>query len=333
MFKEIMNEIGVKASKQTEQLTEPPRKEKRKEIPHFEGAERDAIHQADTMHLPDDNGYRYLLCVIDVGTRHCDAEPLKEHTAEAVVDALTKIYDRKNVSFPKYMMQVDAGTEFQGAVKQYFKDEGVGMRIAKVGRHRQQALVERMNYVIAKAVNTIMTNKELETGEVNTEWKKYIPKIITVLNRKTKPEKKPTDDDPFIESKKRVDLLPEGTKVRVIMEEPRETVGGKKMARRGKSGFGTGDLRWEPEITEIKQILLRPNQPAMYLTKKYPKVPYTRKQLQVVEEAKEPVKKNEEVKQPVKKKEEPPKKAKKKPEIQPRELPKREHRKPSRFND
>ena len=313
-----MKEIGVKATKRTEQLTATPPKEKRKEIPHFEGAERDATHQADTMHLPDDNGYKYLLCVIDVGTRHCDAEPLKEHTGEAVVDALTKIYERKNVSFPKYMMQVDAGTEFQGVVKQYFKDEGVGMRVAKVGRHRQQALVERMNFVIAKAVNTIMTDKELETGEVNTEWKKYIPKIITVLNRRAKAETKPTDDTPYIESDKRVDLLPEGTKVRVIMEEPRETVGGKKMARRGKSGFGTGDLRWEPEITEIKQILLRPKQPAMYLTKKYPRVPYTRKQLQVVKEVKE---------------EEPPKKEKKKPEIQPRELPKREHRKPSRFND
>jgi hypothetical protein len=102
------------------------------------------------------------------------------------------------------------------------------------------------------------------------------------MNKHTIKEKKPEDDSPFIKTDKRVDLLPEGTKVRVIMEEPRDTATGKKLPHRGKSGFGTGDLRWEKEITEIKQIVLRPTQPAMYITKKYPKTPYTRKQLQVV---------------------------------------------------
>jgi len=76
-----------------------------KETPHFEGTERDTVHQADTMHLPDDNGYKYLLCVIDVGTRHCDAEPLKEHSAEAIVEGFNAIYERGNVKFPKYMIQ------------------------------------------------------------------------------------------------------------------------------------------------------------------------------------------------------------------------------------
>jgi hypothetical protein len=322
MFKEILKEMGVKDTSKAEELTKAPTKETKKETPHFEGTERDTVHQADTMHLPDDNGYKYLLCVIDVGTRHCDAEPLKEHSAEAVVEGFNAIYERGNVKFPKYMIQVDAGTEFQGVAKEYFTDEGVNVRVAKVGRHRQQAVVEHLNYVIAKSVNTVMTQEELNSGEDNRQWKKYIPKIISYLNReKTIKETKPTEDAPHIESDKRVELLPEGTKVRVIMEEPRETVSNKKMSRRGKSGFGTGDLRWEKEITEIKQIILRPNQPAMYLTKKYPKIPYTRKQLQVVKEADAP---KEEKKEP------PKKKTKTAPA---KELPKREHKRPKRFDD
>jgi hypothetical protein len=286
MFEEIFKEIGLKDDDtNVKALTKVPIKEKKKETPHFEGTEQNAIHQADILSLPDDKGYQYLLCVIDVGTRHCDAEPLKEKTSEAIVNAFTEIYQRGNLKFPKYMLQVDNGSEFKGETIKYFKDENVSIRVAKTGRHRQQALVERMNYVIAKAVNTMMMKKELENDETNREWKKHIPTIIMVMNRNryTIKEKKPEEDSPYIKSDKRVDLLPEGTKVRVIMEEPREPVDGKKLPHRAKSGFGTGDLRWEKEITEIKQFILRPTQPAMYITKKYPKIPYTRKQLQVVE--------------------------------------------------
>ena len=288
MFKEIMKEMGFEDTTNVGELTKPPMKEKKSEIPHFERIQKqNAIHQADTMNLPNDDGYNYVLSVIDVGTRHCDAEPLKEHSASAIKAGLEAIYERNNVSFPTHMIQVDAGTEFKGEVKRYFEDEHVFVRVAKVGRHRQQGLVERMNYVIAKAVNTAMTQEELKTGETNTEWTKYITKIITVMNKRAKEEVKPTEEAPRIQSDKRVDLLAEGTKVRVVMEEPRETTTGKKLPRRAKSGFGVGDLRWEKEITEIKQIVLRPNQPAMYLTK-YPQVPYTRKQLLVVKEADAP---------------------------------------------
>ncbi len=34
------------------------------------------VHQADILHLPNDNGYKYALTVVDIATRYKDAEPL-----------------------------------------------------------------------------------------------------------------------------------------------------------------------------------------------------------------------------------------------------------------
>ena len=73
-------------------------------------------------------------------------------------------------------------------------------------------------------------------------------------------------------------LLDEGTKVRVMLDEPRNALTGQRL--HGK--FRTGDMRFENKVRTIEQISLRPGQPPMYLISGIPNVAYTKNQLQVV---------------------------------------------------
>ena len=46
--------------------------------------------------------------------------------------------------------------------------------------------------------------------------------------------------------------------------------------------FRAGDIRWTKDVYEIKDILLRPNQPPMYTVDNGKTTEYTRQQLQPV---------------------------------------------------
>ena len=45
-------------------------------------------HQADLLYLPEDGGYKFALCVVDVASRYKEAESLKTRTSKAVVNAM-----------------------------------------------------------------------------------------------------------------------------------------------------------------------------------------------------------------------------------------------------
>ena len=99
--------------------------------------------------MPNDNGYKYLLVVVDIGSRLTDVESLKEKSASEVKKAFEKIYERDIIKIP-HVIEVDSGSEFKGEVKKYFEDNDVRIKVAKPGRHRQIGLVERRNQIIGK---------------------------------------------------------------------------------------------------------------------------------------------------------------------------------------
>src|SRR5690606_29626929 len=100
--------------------------------------------QSDLLFMPHDGDYRYILVVVDLGSRATDAEPLKAKTGKAVISGFKKIFKRGIIKTPK-RMEVDAGAEFKGETARFLKSLNIWIRVAKVARHRQQALVERRN--------------------------------------------------------------------------------------------------------------------------------------------------------------------------------------------
>jgi hypothetical protein len=247
--------------------------------PTFQVFEKNAVHQADLLFLPTDRGgFKYLLVIVDAHTRLCDAMPLKIKTAQAVLNATKKIYAENTIGlkYPK-RMETDPGTEFKGVFQTYLKSQGTYMRYGATGRHRQQAIVEHKNLVIGRYLLREQTKVEHLTNRTSKAWLKNLPKALEIANA----EAKPTVEDPNAkvhETTANYRILAEGTPVRYKLEFPIDYVSGKRLI--GK--FRSSDIRWSKVIYKIKQILLKPGFPPMYLIDKDDNVARTKHELQVV---------------------------------------------------
>ena len=260
----------------TSNLLTPAAAEKGVNMPHTDVPKKNATHQADLLFLPNDGGYRYALVVVDLATRALDARPLKTKKAVTVLKALMSIYDSGKWLKSPSIMQVDDGTEFKDAFARRMEQLQIGMRVARTGRHRQQAQVESLNGLISKALGHRMLHEELVTDEKAVEWKDDLPELVGVLNeRQTRPEKKKYGI-PRCKGKS-CQLLAVGSRVRVVLDFPKSNTGGQRL----HGTFRQGDVRWQKTPRKIKQILLRPDQPPMYLIEGIPNASYTRQQLQV----------------------------------------------------
>src|SRR5690625_4071016 len=160
-----------------------PKKDSKINTPHTQVLIDGFSQQADLLHLPKDRGYEYALVVVDLGSRLLDAVPLKNKTASNVVNAFKTIYKRGIIKKPA-IIEVDPGTEFKGVFKNWAKDNDIVIIYKKVGRHRQQAVVERANQMIGEALHKRMTAQELLTDVPSTEWVNDLPKIVTAINKK-----------------------------------------------------------------------------------------------------------------------------------------------------
>ncbi len=277
-----------KVAQVLDQLYKIPKRDVGNDAAKFLDDKPNATHQADLLFLPDDDGYRYALVVVDNATRITDAEPLKNKTNDDVKTALQKIYDRKILKIPQ-QLEVDPGTEFKGTVAKWLQENNVRIRVGKTARHRQQGLVERRIQIIGTAIHKRQAAEELLTSEPATAWVDDLPKIITAMNKKTKTQKfqqKPSklpDEPTFEPGSDARHLLKQGTKVRVMLERPQGVQGDKLHGK-----FRSGDIRWSPNERVVKQILLNPGQPPLYLLDgnvgphKVELVAYTKAQLQEI---------------------------------------------------
>jgi predicted DNA-binding antitoxin AbrB/MazE fold protein len=211
-------------------------------------------------------------------------QPLRERTTEATLEGFKKIYERGILKLPK-RIDVDPGSEFKGSVRKWFDDQGIDVKIGKTGRHRQQALVERRNQIIGTALAKRQAEEELLTGEPAVEWKDDIPQLIKALNKRaatTRIQVKKPPNFPVCEGDS-CKVLDRGDKVRVALEEPKNLQGRKLHGK-----FRSGDVRWDEKIRTIKEILIKPGFPPMYLLdgdtgpNKIEPIAYTKNQLQKV---------------------------------------------------
>ena len=260
-----------------------PKKDKGVEAPKIPIIAQNIWQQADLLVLPNDKGFDLCLVVVDASNRHVDAEPLLNKKSATVISALLKIYKRGIIKKPK-LITVDGGKEFMGDFSTELAKIGISLNIAKVGRHRQNALVERKNQKIGKIVHQLITHEELETKHSSSAWVKNLPSIIKLINEdiNNKNEKRiePQFSPDPIYSTKDIELLDVGDKVRIPLDEPHDLTTKSKL--HGK--FRSGDIRWETKETTIKRVLLKPMTPVMYIVESQPNVGYTRNQLQLVKQ-------------------------------------------------
>lgn len=262
------------------QLLKKPKKDKGKEIPHMEKIEDFSVMQCDILYLPNDNGFKYALVCVDVGSGLTDAEALKERNAETTLKAFKKITNRKPLKdAPKYILQVDSGSEFKGVFADYIKSKGITIRVGLVGRSRQQALAESRNKTIAQGLFHRQTAQELLTEKPSTEWVDHLKTIIKIINKfQSKKLKAKTTDEPYIP--KKTVMLSIGQPVRVQLDKPEDTAGRKLIGT-----FRATDIRWSRKLSKITNIIIDNDEPVMYQVDDK-SVSYTFNQLQPVNEEK-----------------------------------------------
>jgi hypothetical protein len=243
-------------------------------------------HQADLLTLPVDNDYGFALVVTDIATRISDAEPLKGKSAQEVKDGLESIYERDILEKPIFMV-TDSGSEFKGVVQKYLDEHDISHKFTKPGRHTQTSIVERTNQYLAKAFFRRMHAQEILTGEKSVEWVDDLPLFIKALNKRRgrKPPSVPDTVPTTVCEGDACNLLSIGTKVRVMLEEPIDYVTKKKLS----GNFRSTDIRWNPTPRYIRDILLLPGRPPLYLVSDIKNdnkvdntVGYTKNQLQVM---------------------------------------------------
>jgi hypothetical protein len=283
LFQDVPKKKKEIQSEKLHKLMTIPRKPKPYASVDKSGIEAGNSYQADILFMPEDDGFRYALVVCDVaGDRATDAEPLKDKSNATVLKAFKTIFKSKYLKPPSSMLSCDSGVEFKGTVKKFFNDMGVHVRYGKPDHHQSQASVEAKNHIIGKALHMRMNAQELETNEPSTEWVEFLPHLMSELNKRLKKNgrKKFTNyTAPPLVNNINKELLDEGTVVRVKLDAPKDIATTKKL--HGK--FRASDLRWTTETTKITQAILRPDQPPMYLTEKYPHTAYYREDLQVVD--------------------------------------------------
>ena len=286
MYKRILNNlVGNQPNlnvdtKVINELMKQPLKEGRDDIPKFQNFVKNNCHQCDILFLPSDRGYKYLLVVVDISTRLIDAEQLKDKNASSVVKAFKKIYNRDILDIPTNI-NCDLGGEFRGETKEYFDNLNVNVKYGDPNRHRQQGIVESANQRIGKIIFMMQSHQELQTKKQCKVWVKFIRQIINDLNEdsnnKNKTQTKEISTVPIITENNK-NILNINDKVRVKLDHPIDVYNKKKLG----GNFRAGDIKWTINVYKIKEVLLRPGFPPLYLTTKSKTTQYTTQQLQVI---------------------------------------------------
>ncbi|CAB4419721.1 unnamed protein product [Rhizophagus irregularis] len=115
-------------------LYKKPLKEKSTERPKVIVWKPNATHQADLAEMPvDPKGFHYFLVVVEIAGKRVDAEPLKDKTANRVLNGFVKIYRRNRIKPPTHRLETDSGSEFTNDQSEDFHNV-----VSKVDEHWQR---------------------------------------------------------------------------------------------------------------------------------------------------------------------------------------------------
>ena len=269
-------------SKDTKDIYKQPKKEIN--YPSIQVPDVGWLHEIDILHLPNDDGFKYLLTAIDVYDSSCDAIALKTMDMPTVIHAMNTMYENSMSLVQPKLIQAD-----QQFDNKYFKDwcdeNEINYKFTLTNRHRQNAHVERLNKTLGTWIWEIQVNKELETNEENTEWHRIYRKLIDILNTEHRKRKHKELPDKIIINKNNNKLIAPETKVRlVIQKDEAQDVRGNKL----HGTLRSGDHKWH--VSPIYQVIapiLIPNQPPLYQIKnmktgRIVNTSFTAEQLQVI---------------------------------------------------
>jgi len=155
--------------------------------PKFDVSTPNSVHQADLLFLPQDKLrrkiYKYALTVVDITSRYKEAEPLTSKDSAEVAKAFQAIYRRSPLTWPQ-MLQVDPGREFMGSVTKEMEGHKTYIRRGRTEIHRDQAIVEYFNRMLAERSfgHQYAVEMLLPEGKRSTAWVKRLPDVVKAMS-------------------------------------------------------------------------------------------------------------------------------------------------------
>ena len=132
----------------------------------------DLIHMTNA--YPKNNGFQFILSVIDVFSRYTFLEPSKEQTSLSISKCFDKIIKREKIK-PKYII-CDNGGEFEKDFSAYCKAHDIIIRLNRAYSPQANGIVERSNKEIRKLLRSIMLENE------STNWVDNLRKVENYKN-------------------------------------------------------------------------------------------------------------------------------------------------------
>lgn len=289
-----MSKFGnvLKKLKIDETYTKPVRKEKvftkvKDQIPW----RKYLNYQADLLMLPETNeGYKYLLVVVDLATNYFDMEPMKTKTAEETLKSFEKMFKRKYIHLPYSSIKTDSGREFMGKFAEWMFKNSILHSVAKPGRHQQLANINNLCRQLGRIFNGYMNEVEFKTGEEYKEWTDILDDVRTALNDARVNKEALSDDAVYKQKDAKLDIYKKKPKykvddyVYVKLDIPRSALN----KEQNTHNFREGDLRWDLLARKVKKVLIYSGKvPYRYVVDGIPNVAYTEAELRPVPEDKQ----------------------------------------------
>ena len=248
------------------------------------------VHQADLLFLPHDRigrkTYKYALTIVDVASRYKEAQPIGSKNSKEVAEALTKIYKRSSLKWPK-LLQIDPGSEFMGDFKKLLDKHGVKTRLGKVNVHKDQSIVERFNRTLAERLFGYQYAQELKLPTTRSrEWVKRLPDVVRALN---------SEETRLIGMKPR-----DAIKMKTVKQKSSSVIPGRAVGLNEKKlddvlvrylympgeleggGRRATDPIWSLKFYKIERSVTKPGQPIMYYLQDGPQRGFVREELLIV---------------------------------------------------
>jgi len=225
---------------------------------HYSVTNVDDVWEADLIELRNlksyNDGYSYLLVIIDVLSKYAWVEPLRDKTSNCVIKAFQRVFSRSEGRVPIYV-QTDKGKEFIARPMQKFlKESGIRFRVTR-NPDIKAAVVERFNRTLKERMWRYFTHK-------NT--RRYIDVLQDIVRAYNHTRHSSTRMQPAIVTRENARVARENIARRWNNNDAHKKharkakyhVGDLVRVSRAKGTFEKGyEARWSEEIFRIHRVL------------------------------------------------------------------------------
>ena len=225
---------------------------------HYNVTNIDDVWEGDLIELRNlksyNDGYSYILVIIDVLSKFVWVEPLQDKTSAYVTKAFQRILTRSKGRVPVYL-QTDKGKEFVGrALQKFLEENDIRFRVTR-NPDIKAAIVERFNRTLKERMWRYFTHK-------NT--RRYIDVLQDIVHAYNHTRHSSTRMQPTVVTRENARIARENiarrwkddNKIKRRMQKAKYHVGDLVRISRAKGIFEKGyEANWSEEIFRIHRVL------------------------------------------------------------------------------